>query len=188
MSFKIEEMNSDEFDLIWTEHSKRIFEDQSLIYRMRDVFSQREQENWEKLKKNLGSPIRINLALFNESEEFIGWSWGYQESPAKFYMCNSAVFPEYRRLGLYSLLLEKMLDKAIVHGFQEIYSRHVATNNAVIIPKLKAGFKITSMEISDLFGTVIHLSYHTNKKRNKVFDFRAGLIKPDQEIKDLFKI
>lgn len=140
-----------------------------------------------KLKSKLGTPIRINLGVFDK-DKLIGWSWGFQESPAKYYMCNSAIIPEYRRKGLYTKLIKEVLLKAKEYGFQEIYSRHTATNNAVIIPKLKAGFKITSMEISDMFGTLIHLSYHTNKTRNKIFEYRVGQLKPDQEIKAIFKI
>ena len=67
-------------------------------------------------------------------------------------------------------------------GFQELCSRHSVDNNAVIIPKLKAGFVITGVEISDMWGTLVNLSYYTNEKRRKVLSYRSGA-KPDSEIK-----
>ena len=119
---------------------------------------------------------------------FISWSWGYQESAFRFYMCNSAVFSEFRRKGLYTRLLNEMVARATRLGFQEIYSRHIITNNAVIIPKLKEGFIISSMEISDSFGTTVNLSYYPKKLRKKILDYRAGQIKPDLEIKKCLNI
>lgn len=66
--------------------------------------------------------------------------------------------------------------------------RHSATNNAVIIPKLKAGFVITSMEISDMFGVLVHLTYFPKVLRRKMITYRVGDMKPDEEIKKCLKI
>ena len=68
-------------------------------------------------------------------------------------------------------------------GFQIVFSRHTTTNNSIIIPKLKAGFIITALEVSDRFGTLVHLSYFFNEKRNRIMKFRSGDLKPDHEIK-----
>lgn len=73
-------------------------------------------------------------------------------------------------------------------GFQVIYSSHIATNNAIIIPKLKAGFVITSMEVKERFGTRIKLSYYTSQLRKKVVGFRVGFNRPDKELKDILKL
>ena len=48
----------------------------------------------------------MNLAVFDKKENFIGWSFGWQENPNTYYMCNSAVLPKYRRKGIYSALLD----------------------------------------------------------------------------------
>ena len=60
------------------------------------------------------------------------------------------------------------------------------TNNAVIIPKLKAGFVISGFEVSDRFGTLVQLSYYFNPLRRKMMDVRVGQRKPDEEIRKLF--
>lgn len=180
--YEIREIPDEEFIKYWTEYGKKIFEDESQIFRLRNALSVKELEKWDNLKLNLGSPIRINLGLYHK-HQFVGWSWGYQESGTKFYMCNSAVFPEHRRKGLYTMLLAEMVQRVTKLGFQEVYSRHTITNNAVIIPKLKAGFVITTMEMTDVFGALIHLVFFPNKLRNKILDYRVGQIKPDDEIK-----
>jgi hypothetical protein len=39
------------------------------------------------------------------------------------------------------------------------------------------------MEVSDMFGTLIHLHYFPKELRRKMMDYRVGQIKPDEEIK-----
>ena len=134
------------------------------------------------LQANMGCPARINLAMYCH-DELVGWSWGFQESAWNFYMCNSAIKPQHRRKGLYTRLMQEMMRRAEAMGFQAIYGRHVATNNAVIIPKLKAGFVITAMEVSDRFGILVHLTYYPDPIRRKMLDYRVGFIKPDEQIR-----
>jgi hypothetical protein len=68
-------------------------------------------------------------------------------------------------------------------GFQEVYSRHKATNNKVIVPKLQAGFYITKMEISISFGILVHLSYFFNEKNRKALQFWTGQYRPNEDFK-----
>lgn len=68
-------------------------------------------------------------------------------------------------------------------GFQIAYSRHKATNNQVLVPKLKAGFVITSLEVSEVFGVMVQLSYFFNPLRRKVLDVRVGQARPDAEVR-----
>lgn len=70
-------------------------------------------------------------------------------------------------------------------GFQVVVSRHNLTNNAVIIPKLKAGFVISGFEVDDRFGTLVKLSYFFNPLRRKLLDVRVGQSAPDDEVKKL---
>ena len=175
------------FQDLFREHREQFFENESQIFRLRDALSEKEWIKIESLKSNMGKPLRINLGLYHENK-FIGWSWGYQESAFRFYMCNSAVFPEFRRKGLYTRLLNEIVSRVNDLGFQEIYSKHTITNNAVIIPKLKADFIISSIEISDLFGTLVTLSYYQKELRRKILDYRVGETKPDTEIRKYLSI
>jgi hypothetical protein len=67
-------------------------------------------------------------------------------------------------------------------GFQRIYSRHKMSNNAVIIPKLKAGFVITGFEVAMMyFGNLVELSYYTNPRRRELLEVRTGMRRPSEE-------
>ncbi len=135
----------------------------------------------------MGNPYKLHLGVFDRENKFIGWSWGIQESGTTFYMVNSAVLSEHRRKGIYGALLKRCVEILSKKGFQLIYSRHCATNNAVIIPKLQAGFIISKMEMDDRFGVLVHLHFYTNELRRKIMDYRSGLVRPDNEIKKVFK-
>lgn len=185
--YKIKNMTSDDFHPLWREHKSKVFE-KDHSYSLWDMLSEGEVDKINSLRKNIKDKLEICLGVFDAKENFIGWSWGFQDSSASFYMANSAILEKYRRKGLYTKLVEKMVEQVTEHGFQLIYSRHCATNNSVIIPKLKAGFVISKMEMDDIFGVLIHLHYYPNKTRRRIMDYRSGQLSPDEEIKKIFKL
>ena len=138
------------------------------------------------LDGHMSDVLDLNLGAFDAEGRFVGWAFGIQESRGRFYMINSAVLPEHRRRGIYSALLTRTLEEAAERGFQVVTSRHAATNNAVIIPKLKAGFVIAGMELDDVFGTLVHLRYDLNPLRREVLRYRAGDLAPDARVQVLF--
>lgn len=179
--YSIREMDSETFRPLWLLHSKDVFANVP-IFRAYEFLSEEEKASLKSLGENLGQPYALRLGLFH-GEEFVGWHVGYQKDRETFYMQNSAVLPAHRRRGLYSALLAEVLERLRGKGFQVVYSRHNMTNNDVIIPKLKAGFTITGFELSDVFGSLVHLTYFTNPLRRKVTVYRAGDIFPDDEIR-----
>jgi len=184
-SYEIKKMPDEEFMPLWQKHAKQMFK-QEQIYRPIHLLNEDDKKQFLELRTHTGKPLQLNYGVFHK-DEFVGWSWGYQETAECFYMCNSAILPAHRRKGLYTQLMNKITEEVLDLGFQRIYSRHNLTNNNVLIPKLKAGFVITSIEVSDVFGSLVHLTLFKNKIRNKVLDYRVGLIKPDKEISNLLE-
>lgn len=179
--YRICSMNTEEFEPLYQKHTKEIFDD-TQIFPLRDSLSESERIKLKSLRTNLGEPFVLRLGVFYH-DQFVGWHFGRQDSFTSFYMQNTGILPEHRRKGLYTHLVKKVLELASEMGFQSIWSRHNATNNAVIIPKLKQGFVITALEVSDIFGILIHLNYFPKEIRRKMMDYRVGQIKPDAEIK-----
>jgi len=178
--YRIEMMEADAFFELEKPLSKGMF-DHTISFNARDTLHEEEQERVLKLLENFDKTINIFLGLF-KGDEFVGWSWGWQCKADEFYMCNSAVLPAHRRKGLYTALMQEMMKEVKRLGFQVIKSRHTTVNNAVLIPKLKAGFVITGMEVSDMFGTLVNLSYFINPVRRKAIDYRVGEQKADEEL------
>ena len=180
--YHIKSLPDAQFIALYKAYYDQFFTSKSQLFDYTATLSEQAISKISGLQANMGSPTRINLVIYYR-DTCIGWSWGFQESAWDFYMCNSAIAPAHRRKGLYTKLMQEMMRRAETMGFQVIYGRHVATNNAVIIPKLKAGFIITAMEVSDRFGTLVHLTYYTDPVRRKIQDYRVGFIEADDEIR-----
>lgn len=179
--FEIRKMSADEFRPLFKENRPKLFVD-TLTFRHQEALSIQEQEAQKNLQSKMGNLYELYLVLYYYGI-LAGWSFGRQVDSEKFYMVNSAIMPEHRLKGLYKALLSAIVHETTNEGFQIVYSRHVATNSAILIPKLKAGFIITSFELSDIFGMLVHISYFTNSIRRKAMDFRAGQSIPDEELK-----
>lgn len=185
--YKILQLTTEEFNLNYNKHKDNLF-DYDHSYLLWEALSESEMENVKHLRKNLKNRVELYFGAFDHNDQFVGWSWGFQENSTNFYMANSAVLEEHRRFGIYTGLLRAMIKKAIEEGFQVITSKHNATNNAVLIPKLKENFIISKMELDDVFGVLVHLHYYANPLRRKIMDYRCGQSKPDQQIRKILKI
>ena len=162
---------------LFRQHRPKVFAD-TFTLRARDyAFSEGELEKLESLQANTGNPLGNHFVVY-QGNDFVGWSTGWQETDSAYAMLNTGVLKEHQGKGIYSALLPIIIERVRSQGFQTIKSRHNATNNQVIIPKLKAGFVITGLELSDGFGTLVTLTYFMNEKRREVMDMRSGLKKP----------
>lgn len=181
--YSIQELDSAPFWELVENKKKYIFRD-NLILGRRSLYSEKEGENLKALSEGVKRSYFYHAVIWHE-QEVVGWTFGYQDSPDSFYMVNSAIMPEHRGRRLYSTLLRVTLEKLLKKGFQRIWSRHTATNSEIIIPKMKQGFQITGSELSDIFGSLIHLTYFSNALRKKVLAFRSGQMRPDDEVKEI---
>jgi GNAT superfamily N-acetyltransferase len=180
-NYTIKALDDAEFDPLFRQYRPIIFQTM-LAFDVQQALSLEEQSATARLRERMGTPFRLNVGIYH-NQEFIGWSSGRQESAEKYHMVSTAILPQHQGKGIYSALLPRILGVLQHEGFQVVYSRHVATNNQILVPKLKAGFVITGVELSDAFGVLVHLSYFFNPLRRKVLDVRAGQARPDTEVK-----
>jgi ribosomal protein S18 acetylase RimI-like enzyme len=184
--YTVRTMDFEELEPLLREHHPRVFS-RRLDFDLDAALGAEEKAAIEALRNRLGSPFRLAVGV-HRGDELVGWSFGVQESPERFYMINAGVLPEHQGRGIYSALLPRLLERIRAEGFQVAYSRHAATNNRVLVPKLRAGFVITGLEVSDRFGTLVHLSYHFNQLRRRVLDFRCGESVPDAELRRYLRL
>jgi len=174
-------MDSDEFFPIFAEYRPKVFAD-TFTLRARDyAYSQAEIDKLDALAIPKAGLIANHFVIYQE-DAVVGWSMGTQESNHAYAMINTGILVEHQNKGIYTALLPVILQTLREQGFQTITSAHNATNNQVIIPKLKAGFVISGLELHDGFGTLVKLSYFMNSKRMQVMHMRSGLRKPSSEI------
>lgn len=174
-------MNPAEFAPLFKRYRPIVFS-KKVAFEAPQVMSAEERKATKKLGSNLTQTYWLRIGIYHR-EEFVGWSFGWQESAEVFYMCNTGILAAHQNKGIYTALLPKFLEILRRKGFQIVSSRHNATNNQVLVPKLKAGFLITGLEMSDSFGVMVRLSYYFNGARRHAMDFRAGQAVPDERIK-----
>lgn len=166
-------ISEDEFWPIYEKYEFDIFQNNRMSFNQ--YYSDSELEKMKEMKKNFSIPYKLFLVAKIENE-IAGWSWGFQNGNCEYYMCNSAVLPQFRKQKIYSKMLELVIAKASRDGFQEITSKHHASNNAVIIPKMKAGFLISGFELNVRFGTMVTMTFFPNKKIEELYHQKVGYL------------
>jgi ribosomal protein S18 acetylase RimI-like enzyme len=111
--------------------------------------------------------------LLMDGPDVVGAYWGQQQTFGRYYMVNSVVHPGWQRRGIYRALLARVMAAAAASGFREVYSRHRADNNAVIVPKLQAGFAIAGFEIAPRYGLLVHLRWYPGEGMRQAFEYRV---------------
>ena len=183
--FQLKEISKEEYDEFRAIQEPLIFPDRFDIHVSKN-FSEKEITQRESLKKNLGTPFELRLGFFSD-QKMIGWSYGFQITEETFRMATSGIIPEFQNKGIYSSFLLELKTLLGQEGFQIIQSRHYATDNQVIIPKLKASFVISGLEISDEYGLLLILRYFFNETRKKVMHVRSGYQQADQSVTELIR-
>ena len=108
-----------------------------------------------------------------QDEVLVGWTYARAEG-SQLQMVNSGVAPAGRRQGVYSRLVQMVLDHAKARGYASVCSRHAANNNAVLIAKLKLGFFVSGFEYSEVYGPLVRLSYLPGTPRRTLHRARSG--------------
>ncbi len=127
--------------------------------------------------ENSADCLQDNLLLKDASSGFIVAMFrGWQKSYDNYYMQFTAVHEEYRRRGIYTAIIDRVIDYTREMGFARVSSCHSPFNNPVLIAKLKKEFMITAMDIDPALGTNIWLCYFHNLELKKAFEVRCGHI------------
>jgi GNAT superfamily N-acetyltransferase len=183
--YTAKEVSSFEFSLIFKEYRQKIF-NQDLDFHFLEALSEGEKESRNRLADNLRAVYQLHFLIYHE-DVLIGWSFGVQRSQEEFHMVNTAIFPEFQGRGVYSRFLAHLLEFLSKQGFQVVSSRHRPSNVKVLVPKLKAGFLITGMQVTDIFGVLVELSYYFNQARADALRYRMGSRLKDERVKSYFK-
>lgn len=172
--------NIDEFDAFLETYKHDMYPD-TIDLNLGLVLSKKEKEDMWALAQNSTSHYRVAYYILHGTEK-IGWFMGAQYDQETFYMNNTAVAKEHRGKGVYTALLPVVLKIAEEKGFQKVCSYHATNNNPIIIAKLKQGFLITGMKLSDKWGLMIQLTYYFNKMRRGIVAYRTGNLHPTEEM------
>jgi hypothetical protein len=179
---RVDQIPEDEYLRLFKEHMLQGYP----VLPWRSSLDENQKQNHSRLKALVKDKFELRLVL-KHRKQMIGWTHGWQDSvhASDYYMGSSLVLPEHRRRGLYGQLIQKTLEITEAEGFSAVRSRHICTNNAVLIAKLKIGFTINGFEQDDTMGSLVRMIYHHNDLRRKATLFRAGKIDEVEVLKKL---
>ncbi|MBX9667392.1 MAG: hypothetical protein K2X93_07220 [Candidatus Obscuribacterales bacterium] len=182
---RVEVIDKERYDAFRLIHEPKIFPNRYDI-NAQLALSTNEKDAVSLLGQRLGQLYDLRLGFF-EGDEMIGWSYGIQVNAESFRMVTTGIVPEFQGKKIYSRFLSIYAEHIKQQGFQILFSRHYATNNQVIVPKLRFGFLISGFEISDQFGLLLWLSYYFNSTRQDIMHVRSGFQQPDVNINKLVR-
>ena len=144
------------------------------------LLSATEKDQIAGLRHNLAGALNLYFLLY-DGEQPIGWHFGFQRSDLEYFMANTGLLPAYQGRGIYSAFLKYLTANLVGQGFQYLTSIHHCDNNAVLIPKLKAGFLIQAlgfliqpMLLESNYGSMIQLIYPAKPLYREAFNSRLG--------------
>jgi len=171
-SYYAVEVDSPVFFKQFKVNRKKVFNN-TVDFRTYKMYNEAEVKKLDKLYSEHEETYRLNYLIMH-NEDLAGWATGCQTDPDEFYMHNTGIYEAHRRKGLYTKMLQLILSVVKEKGYQKVHSKHASTNNAVIIPKLKAGFLINGMEVNEKYGVLVKLIYYFNKDVEALARFRSG--------------
>lgn len=118
----------------------------------------------------------LRIGVFR-GDSLVAWTFARPEGANHFHMVNSGVTPAERRHGVYSRLVQLVIEHAQSHGCAALLSRHAANNNAVIIAKLKLGFFVSGFEYSEVYGPLVRLTFLLGDLRRTLHRGRSSPIR-----------
>lgn len=104
----------------------------------------------------------------------IGWHMGEAEDYQTFYMRNTGILPEYQGRGLYRAFLKAFSDYLGELGYERITSQHKPTNKSILILKLKQGFVIGGLEMTENWGALVKMVKIIPQDRRESFYAQFG--------------
>lgn len=115
---------------------------------------------------------QIRVGAF-DGDALVGFSVGRAASKNRFTMEISLVEPEYRKRGIYSRMLQLMLDETKI--YDEVDSYHQLFNNPIIRLKLAHEFYIVGIDQSILLGPRVRMRYFHNEKLRELMKYRVSV-------------
>ncbi len=142
-TYSVAEVSAETWETFFGEHVAQVFPDDQTPS-LEPFLNATERTQLGALRQNLAQALNLYFLIY-DGENPIGWHFGFQRGELEYFMANTGILPAYQGRGIYSAFLKYIVGRLHNEGFQYLTSLHHCDNNAVLIPKLKAGFLIQAM-------------------------------------------
>ena len=168
----------------WTLHEaelRRHFPPE-FFFDFRALLTEDEQRGRERLAAAEGADTLHDYWVARDGDRVVAMFCGHQKGADTYRMWHSNVHTDYRGRGVYTDIVQRVLGYTRALGFSAVVSEHALCNNAILIAKLKAGFRIVGTDIDGSVGPSVLLKYFHNEAHLRAYQFRCGLATVDEQL------
>lgn len=187
-SYTAAAVDAETWQAVFAVHQANVFPDEHSVS-FEPLLSAVEKDQLTGLRQNLAGARHLYFLLY-DGERPIGWHFGFQRSELEYFMANTGLLPAYQGRGIYSAFLQFLIGHVVGQGFQYLTSMHHCDNNAVLIPKLKAGFLLQAlgfliqpMLLETNYGSMVQLVYPAKPLYREAFSARLGARALGEEVR-----
>lgn len=112
---------------------------------------------------------RESFVFYSAKDEPIGWHIGDAEDMLTYYLRQTAIRPHAQAKGLYTAFCIRLSNYLADIGYERLTSCHQVTNRKMLIRKLKDGFVIAGLEITERWGPMVKLVKLLPEDRREAF-------------------
>ena len=161
----------------WANHERELRPHMppEVFFRTAELRDQHERDGQARIAETRAdNPLR-DFCIVRRDGAIAAQFSGEQKSAELYRMWHTNVAPAFRRRGLYNLILRATIAYTRALGFDTIESEHAPCNNPVLIAKLKAAFRLFSLEIDPMTGPTVRLRYFHNPEHLALYELRCGM-------------
>jgi hypothetical protein len=136
--------------------------------------SEPERSGQARLAAMQGGEALSDFTLVYSGDSLVAAFAGEQKDTNVYRMGHSNVHRDFRRRGIYRMVLSGTLGYTAALGFDTVTSEHSPCNNPILIAKLRAGFYVYALELDPRVGPSVVLRYYHNPEHRAAFELRCG--------------
>lgn len=145
-----------------------------VFFNLAALRSERERDGQARLAELRGGDPLRDFTVVRKNGALAGMFSGEQKTDAVYRMWHTNIHPSHRGQGLYRRIVHATIRYTAALGFDAITSEHAPCNNAILIAKLRAGFRVYALELDAAAGPSIVLRYFHNPEHLAAYELRCG--------------
>ncbi len=173
--YRLDRIDGDEH--YWELHERELRGDfpPEVFFNLTQLRSERDKSNLARATETRADHRLRDFCAVYDGDTLAAMFCGHQRDRATYRMWHTNVASDYRRRGIYKLILAGTIAYTKQMGFETIVSEHAPGNNPVLLAKLGAGFRIAGMDIQPMVGVSVLLTYFHHADDLALYDYRIGL-------------
>jgi hypothetical protein len=172
--FELERLSNPEDYWRLHEAELRVHFPEEVFFNLRALRSERELEGQARLAELKGGDPLRDFTVIRKNGAVAGMFSGEQKTESMYRMWHTNIHPAHRRRGLYHMIVQGTIAYTAALGFDTLTSEHAPCNNAILIAKLRAGFRVFGFEIDGGVGPSVVLRYFHNPDHLAAYELRCG--------------